>query len=207
MREIALVGNGPLAPGAGARIDAACHVVRFNRTRGFGGPAGTRLDDLFLINCGGQMHEWLHDRAFWTSPALRAARAITLPVAADRPERGLALWPRLSGRDRDGVNFERDVHARLPGGRVRTLPDATRRAAIAALAALGPAPEGPVWPSTGFLALFHYDRVAPPEARLTLHGYGFQGARCHPWARERLWAERRAEAGRVHLDAAVMAAE
>lgn len=203
MREVALVGNGPLGPGAAAAIDAACHVVRFNRALSFGGAAGARLDELFLVNCGGQMYEWLNDAAFWTSPALRAARTVTLPIAADRPERGLWLWPRMSEAARHGVNFERDVRARLAGRAVRTLPDRTRRAAIAALCREGPPTDRPVWPSTGFLALFHYDRTLPADVRITLHGFGFSGARCHHWERERAWVGSRGAGGRVRLRGAV----
>lgn len=199
MREIALVGNGPLGGWSAAVIDAADHVVRFNRARGFGAEAGSRVDDLFLVNCGGQMHEWLHDDAFWRSPAVAAARRVTLPVAADRPEPGLWRWPRLAPDARHGVNFERDVHARLRGRAVRTLPDGTRRAAIQSLRRTGPAPRGRIWPSTGFLALFAYDRDLAPDARLTLHGFGFDGASWHDWARERAWVEARAATGRIRM--------
>ncbi|MBM2575447.1 hypothetical protein JQC91_03945 [Jannaschia sp. Os4] len=199
MREVALVGNGPLGSSGAAEIDAASRVVRFNVARGFGAEAGSRLDDLFLVNCGGQMHEWLLDPAFWTSPPLLAARRVTLPIAADRPEWGLWRWPRVAPHVRDGVNFERDVRRRLDGRRVRTVPDRLRRGAIRALRRTGPPPEGPVWPSTGFLALFLYDAMLPPETRITLHGFGFEGAACHPWARERAWVERRAATGRVRL--------
>ena len=196
VQHIAMVGNGPIEDDIADAVDGADHVVRFNRTRGFGGATGMRVDDLFLINCGGQMHEWLCDAGFWRSAAVRAARRVSLPVAAGHPGSGLAAWAASAPADRHGVNFEHDVRARL-GGRVRTMPDGLRRAAIADLAALGAAPRRPVWPSTGFLAVFWYDRTAAPGARIALHGFGLTGWHGHDWARERAWLKQRMRDGRV----------
>ena len=199
--EIAFVGNGPVATDVADAVDGADWVVRFNKTRGYGGPTGRRVDDLFLVNCGGQMHEWLRDDAFWRARPVSAARYVSLPVASPYRQSGLAIYARSGPRDRDGVNFETDVRRRLRdrGASVRTLPDAMRRDAIAALSRIGDGPDGPIWPSTGFLALYWYDRMTDPAATLTLYGYGFTGWPGHPWARERAWVERRARSGRIRL--------
>jgi hypothetical protein len=199
MREVAIVGNGPLAEGAGAEIDRADHVVRFNRARGFGGAAGTRLDDLFLVNCGGQMWEWLHEPGFWTSPPLRAARRVSLPVEDLNPGSGLIAACGVPREGRPGINFELDARAALRrhGIPVRTMPDGVRRRAIRALS--DPAPPRAIWPSTGFLAMFWYDATLPGESRITLHGFGFTGWPGHPWARERGWVRTREARGRITL--------
>ena len=201
MREIAFVGNAPVETDIADRVDGADRVVRFNKARGFGGPTGRRVDDLFLVNVGGQMREWLDDPAFWQAAPVAAARRVTLPVACHDPGSGLALAARAGPGSDDGINYENDVRRRLRGrpGLVRTLPEWVRLAAIRALAATGPVPSRPIWPSTGFLALYWYDLAEPDDVRLSVHGYGFSGWPGHPWDRERAWVLRRARAGRLRL--------
>ena len=201
LKEIAFVGNAPGVADIADDVDGADWVVRFNKTRGYGGRTGRRIDDLFLINCGGQMHEWLHEPAFWTGRPLADTRYVSLPIASHQPGSGLRAYAHSGPDDRHGVNFETDVRARLRdrAASVRTLPEAVRRAAIAALAAIGGPTDGPIWPSTGFLALFWYDRMVGDGTRLALHGFGFSGWSGHPWAREREWVARRARSGRVRL--------
>ena len=202
-RTVALVGNGPVAPGAEARIDAADWVVRFNKARGFGGRAGSRIDDLFLVNCGGQMHEWLGDAAFWRSPPVLRAAQVTLPIPAGGAGPGMARLRREGMAALDGINFEHDARARLAhrAGVVRVLPADLQADAVAALAALGPLRGR--WPSTGFLAMAWYDRVLELDARIVLHGFSFEGYAGHPWPQERAWVEDRP--GRIALAAPVAA--
>jgi hypothetical protein len=201
LREIAFVGNAPIGADVSEQVDGADHVVRFNKARGFAGEAGRRVDDLFLINCGGQALAWLRDPGFWRSAPLAAAPLVSLPVANLQPWFGLRSLEHVGWDGRHGVNFEHDVRARLRGRpvRVRTMPDAVRRGAAAALSAIGPPPDRPIWPSTGFLALYWYDQAEEAEARLTLHGFGFSGGFGHPWEREREWVARRVAAGRMRL--------
>ena len=198
VRTVAFVGNGPVGAGAAQAIDGADWVVRFNGAPHFGGPAGRRVDDLFLVNVGGQPREWLEADAFWRSPHVTSAARVTLPVQSAAQSPGLAAA--RAGREHvDGINFEHDLRARLDvlGMRVRTLPDPVRRDAMRALGQHEPSPRH--WPSTGFLALFWYDGALDPEVRFDLHGFGFAGARHHAWPAERAWAERRARAGRLRL--------
>jgi hypothetical protein len=206
--RIVFVGNAPPVDDIAAEVDGADRVVRFNRPRGWNGPTGRRIDDLFLVNCGGQMHEWLRDPGFWNGTLLRVARRVVLPVAASpKAGSGLAQHARAAPRARHGINYEHDVRARLRGRvPVTTLPDRLRRRAIRDLAALGSPPRRPIWPSTGFLAIHWYDSVLPPGARLELHGFGFEGWSGHDWARERAWVERRASTGRLLWHAPLRAA-
>ena len=208
MREIAFVGNGPVDTDVSDAVDRADHVVRFNKTRGFGGPTGRRVDDLFLVNCGGQMREWLRDAGFWWMRPLTATACVSLPVPAPDGRSGLRIAPDPSTRD--GINYEHDVrrtparpaHDRAhdarcaaPSGHRRTggaRRDRRRRTGA------GPGPR-PIWPSTGFLALYWYDRAEPPTARFTLHGFDFTGWRGHAWNRERDWVRRRMREGRMRM--------
>ena len=209
MREIAFVGNAPSRGDVRDAVDRADRVVRFNKARGFGGRTGERVDDLFLVNCGGQMREWLATPGFWDAAPVRAARTVSLPIARGDPGSGLAEVARAGPTPLDGINFEHDVRRRLRDRpvAVRTMPDALRRAAIEALAAIGSRPAAPIWPSTGFLALFWYDRTEGAEAVFTLHGYGFRGWRGHPWERERLWVAARARSGRMRFGPSTVAVD
>ncbi|UWQ22630.1 hypothetical protein [Jannaschia sp. W003] len=193
------MGNAPLEGDVSREVDRADRVVRFNKTRGFGGATGCRIDDLFLVNCGGQMREWLHDPAFWRSRPVAAARRISLPVAAVRAGSGLLAARGASPCARDGVNYEHDARARLRGRPVRTMPDVLRRRAIRDLAALGPSGDAAFWPSTGLLGLYWYDAVTDGDVRFALYGFGFTGWGGHAWDRERAWVARRARAGRIRL--------
>lgn len=202
-REIAIVGNGPIEGDAAGAIDGADWVVRFNKAAGFGGPTGRRVDDLFLVNCGGQALEWLRDGAFWRSAPVAAARRVTLPVARGDAGSGLWTFARTPPDEPDGINYEHDMRRRLRRCRrpcrVRTLPETHRRRAIDALVRAGPRQTNPIWPSTGFLALYWYDRTIRPDTRLTLYGFGFTGWSGHSWARERAWVMARVRSGRMRL--------
>lgn len=201
VREIAFVGNGPVAGDVAAAVDGADWVVRFNKAAGFGGRTGRRVDDLFLVNCGGQAHEWARDAAFWRSAQVAATRCVSLPVARHDRGSGMKAFARAAPADRDGVNFERDMRRRLRRHpcRVRTMPETLRLSAISALARIEPRPDAPIWPSTGFLALYWYDRLSDADTRMVLFGYGFSGWPGHPWARERAWVMDRIRAGRMRL--------
>lgn len=197
MERIAFVGNAATNDDVSATIDRADWVVRFNGANGFQSVTGSRVDDLFLINCGGQMHEWLHSTAFWLSPQIRTARYISLPVEQLDRRPGLERYRMSPASERDGINYELEARRRLSllHKHTRTLPDPIRRQAIQALGYEADTPA--YWPSTGFLALYWYDLTQPKDTLLDLYGFSFGGWSGHAWSRERAWIIKKMITGRV----------
>ena len=208
IRTVALVGNAPTRGDLARAIDAADLVVRCNGARGLGAETGDRIDDLFLVNRGGAPAEWLEDPDLARRPAVATARRVLLPL-----DPGSAFLP--ARRDGSGAVHpdDRDHTAAL-----RAAIETPARAVIALDAAhherccraLGLEPGPPsrgtpadapaaCRPSTGFVALHWYLETLPARARVTLHGFGFEGWEGHPWARERAWVEARAREGRVKV--------
>lgn len=214
--KVALVGNAPLGDDRGRAIDACDLVVRFNDARGFGAEAGSRVDDLFLVNRGGAPAEWLEDPALAARPAIASARRIVLPLHPDSvfldTRRGAggdvhrddadhtgALLARLARADREVLALDARHHERCcralglvpaPGARSGAGPgDARDRLPDDALHR----------PSTGFVALVWYLRTLPAHARLALHGFTFEGWPGHPWRRERERVAAEALGGRIEL--------
>ena len=182
--SVVLVGNAPDPADRAALVDGASHVVRFNDAFGFGSSTGRRLDDLFLVNCGGQMREWLNDPGFERRPQVAAARRIMLPLApGDRPPEP------TDDPFADHLNHADEAVRRLSSAdrEVRIVPRADYESTCAAL---GIAPDGDRAPSTGFLALQHYRRTMP-QRRIELVGFGFAGWDGHAWDAERRWVEER----------------
>ncbi|MCJ2090031.1 hypothetical protein MKK88_29175 [Methylobacterium sp. E-005] len=187
--SLAIVGNAPGIGAAGAAIDAADSVVRFNNAAGFGGGAGRRVTHLALVNRGGQTREWLANPTFLKRPVVRAAQAFilpfpTLPAAQNVPE---------------PICWTREMLALLqPLGRpIHLLSDALHARAHSGLA---PWTAGPPNPSTGFLVTLALllDRAAhAPPAQA--YGFGFAGWPGHPWAAERAWFTEAESAGRLRV--------
>lgn len=212
---VALVGNAPLDADQGRAIDACDRVVRFNDARGFGEVAGSRVDELFLVNRGGAPAEWLEDPALGTRPAIRAARRILLPlhpgsaflgtrrdaagaVHRDDVDHTRALRARLAGPAREVVALDARHHERCC--RALGLVPAPATGTDSAGDGAAPPPDAAVHrPSTGFVALLWYLTTLPPEARIRLHGFTFEGWSGHPWARERERVAAEVRAGRVEL--------
>ena len=198
-----IVGNAPFEEDVGALADGADHVVRFNKARGFGGASGSRTDELWLVNHGGQMAEWLSEGTLTALPALAAAASVVLPVpmlpghlshreaARLEHERGEPLDP-------DRVNHVEEACRRLRehGVLVRQVATGEYRAAQRALSALS-ACGGPHHPSTGFVAIFCTLARARPTDRVELCGFTFEGWGGHSWDAERRWVLDREREGRL----------
>ena len=189
VRRIAIVGNAPGGDDLSGPIDAADRVVRFNNAFGFGTTRGARIDDLYLVNAGGQPREWLETPAFWQRPVLRHTPHVTLPIPVeDAPPQDV---------DPDGRNFGPELRDRLTavGKRVEILGEAHRTRAVSELMRFGARAD--VTPSTGFLATVLYRARAPEGAVIELFGFGFEGWPGHDWAAERRWVQAAARAGRL----------
>lgn len=187
--SLAIVGNAPGIGPAGAAIDAADRVVRFNNAAGFGGATGDRVTHLALVNRGGQTREWLADRTFLNRPVVRAAEAFILP------------FPILPAAHNvpEPICWTREMLALLrPLGRpIHILPETLHARARAGLASRTPEPPNP---STGFLVtlallLDRPAQAAPAQA----YGFGFAGWPGHPWAAERAWFAAAEADGRLRV--------
>jgi len=191
--SLALVGNAPEAGDRARAIDAAASVVRFNNACGFGGPAGSRVSVLALVNRGGQARAWAEDDGFSMRPVIRLADRILLPF----PE----LAPHEEGAF-ERVCWTAPLRSRLADRPVHVLPHALHARARSLLAPRSP---GIPNPSTGFLvALAILEARAPSLPPIDVYGFGFAGWAGHPWDAERHWFEeaRAAERLRLHPPAA-----
>ncbi|MDV2985441.1 UNVERIFIED_CONTAM: hypothetical protein Q9R58_14100 [Methylobacteriaceae bacterium AG10] len=187
--SLAIVGNAPEIGAAAEAIDAAECVVRFNNAAGFDGRTGSRVTHLALVNRGGQMREWLADRAFLERPVVRAAQAFILPFPMLPPEE----------QGPEPICWTREALALLrPLGRpIHILPEALHAHARRLLA---PRTQGRPNPSTGFLVTLALLLARPAEADpARAYGFGFDGWPGHPWAAERAWFAETQAAGRLHL--------
>ncbi|KQT87434.1 hypothetical protein [Aurantimonas sp. Leaf443] len=198
---ICLVGNAPGQSGAAEAIDACGTVLRFNNAHGFGAATGRRVTHLFLVNCGGQMREWLDDPQFEQRPQVSAAPAILLPIHPDKDD---AYDPPLTAAERaepDGRNHAGEALARLAAEGGRTVEILPARLFLKACRVIGYArPErGMAAPSTGLIGLlWALERVAPGE-RIEAYGFGFEGWPGHRFEAERRFFEAQAERGRLAL--------
>jgi hypothetical protein len=194
--SIALVGNAPPRRDCGAAIDACDAVVRVNRAAGLDAQTGSRVTRLALVNCGGQMREWLQEPAFAGLPALRRAGAVVLPAHPDK-DAAMAGRPTAPAQNADGANYAPQAQARLraAGKRAHILRPGVFVAAWRVIGAPPLAP-GMAAPSTGLLALVW---LLGLRGRPTIHlwGFAFDGWRGHDWPRERAFVEDQARRGRV----------
>lgn len=198
LKRIAVVGNAPTEKDLCSHIDGADRVVRFNNAFGYGGVTGTRIDDLHLVNCGGQPLEWLRSDTFWTRDYLVRTTQITLPLAA--PDRRRRLSSADDGRcqSTDGLNFEWDLRDALKrlGKTVRTLPTETVDAAVEVLRGLG-GDGKQITPSTGYLAVYDYLEQCGRDTVIDLYGFSFAGWCGHSWACEKAWVLQQQKTGRL----------
>ncbi|MEE4210012.1 MAG: hypothetical protein V2I43_12170 [Parvularcula sp.] len=184
IQRTALIGNAPGRTEQGDAIDACSHVVRINNCYGLGDGRGARTDDLFLVNCGGQMAEWLETEEILKAPGFVAARRIVLPFAAD---------PAASRRDSlDAANFAEQAQEKFEdhGKEVAIVPLATSRRARKLV--------GGAAPSTGLIALLWLLEEYPARP-VEAFGFGFAGWDGHDFEKERQLFGRQAREGQLSL--------
>ena len=179
----AIVGNAPTRIDRSEAIDSADRVVRFNNAFGFGQVNGSAVHELWLINTGGQMREWLDTPAFWQAPARLQAQAVVLPIHPGVVD----LFETHDASNPDAINHAEEAEDRLRElhQRVEVIP-ATAFAVACRTLGLKRLREGDAVPSTGFLAL-HTLHARYPEATFDVFGFSFEGWPCHPWTAERAW--------------------
>ena len=193
-----LVGNAPVTENHGALIDQSDLVIRLNKAFGLAGVNGMRTTHLFLINCGGQMGEWLESDAFSQMPALASRPRILLPI---HPAKDDWIQPPLSAAERAdpaGANHAPAALARLAAlgfSAELIAPDLFARA----LEVIGQPFDRRTTnaPSTGLIALLW--ALATDPCPIGVFGFGFEGWAGHRWDREADFFQSHADTGRIIL--------
>ena len=196
--SISLVGNAPHERDRSAAIDASDSVIRINNCFGLGGVNGSRTTHLFLINCGGQMREWLDDPDFLARPAVAQADEILLPI---HPGKDDLIEPPLSEAEHlapDARNWAPEAEARLRAdGRSVTRVGVETFLRAAAIIGYEQPQRDMSAPSTGLIALlWALETFGGP---IDVYGFGFDGWDGHRWDRERAFFETMQNEGRVRL--------
>ncbi|MCQ8184458.1 hypothetical protein [Parvularcula maris] len=181
-----MVGNAPGVDDQSADIDAHDRVIRFNNACGLDAGRGSKLSDLVLINCGGQMKEWLSTDDFTDGSAFSRADRIVLPIP---PEPGHD--PETVANE-DAANYAREATERFEkaGKEVLVLPP---RFEAEARVITGGAP-----PSTGLIIL-HWLLTNEEPQPITCFGFGFAGWSGHDFDRERNYFRQAERRGLIRL--------
>jgi hypothetical protein len=198
-RTVAIIGNGPLPNGLAERIDGCECVIRFNEPPHGVEQAGRRTDLLFLVNSGATMQRRVQDPAYLETAAFEAARRIVLPyhpliIARYHPKPN--PLSRLRGRRADWTAPAIEVFGRADK-QVTLLPPQDYDAACAALG-IAERERTRLFPSTGFIGLaYAVRRYPPPDWRVKIAGFAWQGWKRHAWEAERAWVEARIAEGSI----------
>jgi hypothetical protein len=184
-RAIALIGNAPSDRDLSCEIDGCDRVVRMNNAYGLKTVRGAQTDDLVLVNCGGQMAEWLKTGSILEAEAFASAMRIVLPIA---PEVGY----QHPVDDLDSTNFQREASSRFhsAGKKVELV---SREVFDEARSIVGEAA-----PSTGLITLLWLLRTEG-DAQIHAFGFGFAGWTGHAFDRERAFFKEVARKGRLTL--------
>ncbi len=197
-RVIMIVGNGEVPDGAGATIDGADLVVRFNDCRSVGS-GGHRTDIVAVCNTGRPGISMLGGGRWKTNATVRQARQIWCvrsgaKFAAMRA--GLAeTHPDLDDFCDDyTVGFE--SFARSTNRGFRVVPVDVHEQVEQDLAGFSPDPY--VVPSSGMIVIADIlAHLATPDDDVVLAGFGHVGWEWHPFAAERRHVDALAAGGRL----------
>ncbi|MGN7806610.1 Urease operon accessory protein [Ensifer sp. 22521] len=197
-RIIMIVGNGEVPDGAGAVIDAADIVVRFNDCRSVG-PGGRKTNIVAVCNTGRPGLSMLGGGRWKTSAAVRQAREIWCvrsgaKFAAMRA--GLAETnPDLDDFCDDyTIGFESFSRSTNRGFRV--VPVAVHDQLDHDLGGFSPDPY--VVPSSGLIVIADIlSNIAMAGDDVVVAGFGHVGWQWHPFAAERRYVDALAASGRL----------
>lgn len=185
MKNVAIVGNGPLSEADKVFVGAADIITRFNLVPAAHIDLSERTDELFLSCSSKQIGEYLAHRRYESDPCFQNASRIVLPyhpgiIAAHMPFP--SLLSRLKGRRADWTDVCQDVAARF-GKQVVILSAADYRDACNTLDIEGEGQD--YYPSSGYLAVSRALKIHDASThRIHLFGFGFVGWKRHPWAAE-----------------------
>lgn len=205
-QRVMIVGNGDVAEGAAARIDAADRVIRFNGCRNFG-QAGSRTDVIAVCNTGRPARAMLSSEDWLDSRPVRDCSEIW---SVRDPDKFLAMRSALAISHPELDDFCDDhtagfaAIAEARGKRHRIVSRDVHEAADQALLAFDPAPY--VVPSSGMIVVAQL-LLDPAHAgdEIFLAGFTHQGWDGHPFIAERQLIEAHMASGklaRLHPDTA-----
>lgn len=193
-----IVGNGDIADGQAARIDAADIVIRFNFCRSYGA-GGTRTSIVAVCNTGRPAAAMLGGHEWKSHPAVVGAGEIW---CTRNPARFAALRAPLALSHPDLDDFCDDytdgfrMQAASAGQGFTQLSAETHAALDKALTSIGADPY--VVPSSGLLVIAHVlEQFARPADRVFIAGFGHEGWEWHPFAAEKMLVDRMASTGRL----------
>ncbi|MCZ7858274.1 Urease operon accessory protein [Agrobacterium sp. 22-209-1] len=197
-RQITIVGNGELPPGAARLIDRSDIVIRFNDCRSLG-LGGTRTDVVAVCNTGRPGREMSEGTEWRESDGVRQAAAIWSvrdPAKFAEMEPGIrARWPELTDFCADYTAAFAAI-ARAGGKSHVVIHRGVHERLDVALEAYAPAPY--VCPSTGLFAIAHVlENVSDEDDEVAIAGFGHQGWSGHPFTAEQQLVEALAGEGRL----------
>lgn len=195
-QTIAIIGNGDMADGVAAVIDACDLVIRFNDCRSVG-KGGSKTDIVAVCNTGRPARTMMEGEAWKAKPAVMQASAIWL-VRDPAKFAALRAPLRVSHPELedfcDDYSNEYRIFANSTGKELHIIPGVTHDAVDAALVAFEPEPY--VVPSSGLIVIQEVIRnTAGNKPDIVIAGFGHQGWTGHPFAAERRMVDRLASDG------------
>ncbi|WP_275784347.1 Urease operon accessory protein [Pararhizobium gei] len=189
-RTIMIVGNGPVADGAAAVIDAADMVIRFNDCRSCGA-GGVKTDIVAVCNTGRPALAMLGGGAWKTSAAVRQAGAIWCVRSAEKLQ---ALRPDIERHHPDLNDLCDDytdgfrAFAKATGRSFRVIPGSVHDSVDTGLKPFHA--RRYVVPSSGLIVIAEVlANVRLRGDRVVLSGFGHAGWAGHPFAAERRYVD------------------
>ncbi|MCA1367917.1 Urease operon accessory protein [Bradyrhizobium sp. BRP14] len=197
-RVIMIVGNGAVADGAAATIDAADLVIRFNDCRSVGG-GGVKTDVVAVCNTGRPALSMLAGGRWKTSEAVRQAREIwSVRSGVKFAQMRAALAESHPDLDDfcDDYTAGFASFARATGRKHRVVPSETHERLDRDLARFEPLPY--VVPSSGLVVIADVlSSFASAGDDIVLTGFGHSGWEWHPFAAERRYVDALVAQGRL----------
>lgn len=197
-RTIVIVGNGDVPKGAGATIDAADVVIRFNDCRSVG-TGGMKTDIVAVCNTGRPALAMLGGGRWKNSPAVRQAREIWCVRAAEKfAGMRVALAETYPDLDDfcDDYTAGFESFAASTGRTHRIIPVAAHETLDRDLARFAPGPY--VVPSSGMVVIADVlSGFASADDDVVLAGFGHVGWALHPFAAERRYVDALGAEGRL----------
>lgn len=195
-RTVMIVGNGDIAAGAAAAIDAADLVIRFNDCRSMGA-GGSRTDVVAVCNTGRPARAMLGSAEWRKSPAVAAASEIWSvrdPVKFAALRAPLALsHPELDDFC-DDYTDQFTAFCQATGKRHVVIGQSVHESVDAALAAYEPGSY--VVPSSGMIVIADV-LLRHPDDDIAVIGFSHTGWDEHPFAAEKQLVDSYVSKGRL----------
>ncbi len=195
-RTVMIVGNGDIAAGAAATVDAADLVIRFNDCRSMGA-GGSRTDVVAVCNTGRPARAMLGSAEWRRSPAVASASEIW---SVRDPRKFAALRAPLAVSHPELDDFCDDytdqfaAFCQATGKRHVVIDQSVHEAVDAALASHHPGSY--VVPSSGMIVIADV-LLRYPDDDVAITGFGHTGWEEHPFAAEKRLVDAYVSLGRL----------